>query len=724
MTVSSQTSRIEQLGDGTTTAFAVSFYFLADADLKVFVDGVQQTIVTNYTVTGAGNPAGGSVNFVSAPANGVQVVIFRDPALTQGLDYIDNDPFPAESHERGLDKLTMIAQRIRDLVSRALRLGDSVVGVNTELPALTGGQLLGTNPGGTGFQLYPLGSEPDTAANIVYTPSGTGAVATTVETKLRESVSVLDFGAVADGNASTAEGTDNSAAFQLAFDYAQTNSLAVYVPAGVYVLRSQVSIFSNVRVFGAGMYRTFLIAPQTFTGNGLLILNGAGGPPTVVEHMCILGATATGAGSGSTGISALSNANILQHLWVGGFTTLFAIGGTDVHCFDCWADVTLASGTGFSISNGSNSLVDCVTFNCYTGILINGGWEVAEPDIEIQITNCNIIQSGYSGISIVNANNINIANVSFHSPTTASKFDRDFITVTNGRNITINGVHGNFGNAVSTTCTGINQTGETNGLNVSNSNIRGCNFGMVLENAPLARINGNNFSNCTTWGMKMSGGSVGAVVSNNSSWFNGTDSAINGGGFWIITGAQSGRINVSNNSAGDFGGVSKYGFYFDCNAASFINAVGNSVTNTASQYFYAGAVDNVLNKSTSLPALNSIVDEHYEEGDWTPQIFYGATESTYTSRGGKFTRIGRLVICQMQGLVTRNAGTLSIRNLPFVAANFAGQPDILFGLSGRDFSTSTDFTGWVEKGTMNSLSTYTFPGAGDSEIRASIMYIV
>jgi hypothetical protein len=37
------------------------------------------------------------------------------------------------------------------------------------------------------------------ASGVVYTPAGTGAVATTVQSKLRESVSVKDFGAVGDG---------------------------------------------------------------------------------------------------------------------------------------------------------------------------------------------------------------------------------------------------------------------------------------------------------------------------------------------------------------------------------------------------------------------------------------------------------------------------------------------------------------------------------------------
>ena len=42
------------------------------------------------------------------------------------------------------------------------------------------------------------------AAGVVYTPAGTGAVATTVQAKLRESVSVTDWGVLADGTDQTA----------------------------------------------------------------------------------------------------------------------------------------------------------------------------------------------------------------------------------------------------------------------------------------------------------------------------------------------------------------------------------------------------------------------------------------------------------------------------------------------------------------------------------------
>lgn len=132
MTVSSNPFPIRYSGDGSSTTFPVSGYFLAELDgtahLLVTVrdaDGNEttKTQTTDYTVGGAGNPLGGSITFVTPPSATETVVITRNVPDTQEVDYLANDAFPAESHERALDKLTMrLQQRANDL-ARALLLG-------------------------------------------------------------------------------------------------------------------------------------------------------------------------------------------------------------------------------------------------------------------------------------------------------------------------------------------------------------------------------------------------------------------------------------------------------------------------------------------------------------------------------------------------------------------------------------------------------------------------
>lgn len=155
MTISTTTARVAYTGDGSTDDFTVSFYFLANADLKVYQEGTLKTITTHYTVTGAGDPAGGTVTFLTAPANGDAVVIVRDPAITQETDYPPNDPFPAASHEQALDKLTMIAQRLSDQVDRSFSLADSdTSGASTEIPTPAALAIIGWNEDGDGLVNY------------------------------------------------------------------------------------------------------------------------------------------------------------------------------------------------------------------------------------------------------------------------------------------------------------------------------------------------------------------------------------------------------------------------------------------------------------------------------------------------------------------------------------------------------------------------------------------
>lgn len=130
MTISTTASRISYNGNGATTAFSFPYRFLTNADLtviKVAADGTETTLTlnTNYTVTGADQDAGGTVTLSVAPLTGQRVVIYRALGITQEVDYITGDAFPAETHERALDRLTMIAQQHQDAIDRSAKLSET-----------------------------------------------------------------------------------------------------------------------------------------------------------------------------------------------------------------------------------------------------------------------------------------------------------------------------------------------------------------------------------------------------------------------------------------------------------------------------------------------------------------------------------------------------------------------------------------------------------------------
>jgi len=105
------------------------------------------------------------------------------------------------------------------------------------------------------------------ASLVTYTPAGTGAVATTVQTKLRESVSVLDFGADPSATASA-----NYTAFATATTYAAANGLGILIPAGSYTLDTNwVISTAGMRVYADGK----VILNFTNAGNCVSIDGGA-----------------------------------------------------------------------------------------------------------------------------------------------------------------------------------------------------------------------------------------------------------------------------------------------------------------------------------------------------------------------------------------------------------------------------------------------------------------
>ncbi|RPJ32020.1 MAG: hypothetical protein EHM17_00285 [Verrucomicrobiaceae bacterium] len=113
----------------------------------------------------------------------------------------------------------------------------------SELPAatlpLTGAELVPVVQSGATVQT--------TLATMPYVPTGTGAVTTTVQAKLRQTASVKDFGAVGDGVA------DDTAAIQAAITYCLSNGLTLCAE-GSYRVTSSINFryitvdFSNASI--------------------------------------------------------------------------------------------------------------------------------------------------------------------------------------------------------------------------------------------------------------------------------------------------------------------------------------------------------------------------------------------------------------------------------------------------------------------------------------------
>ena len=158
MSVTSVTSKIIYTGSAVvTTEFAYPFRILTSSDLEVtrYYEATGSTSVltldTDYNVTGVGESSGGNViltgSYTTLPS-GSKLVIAREMGLTQEVDYIENDPFPAETHERAIDRLTMITQQLQEYISRSLAKDITKTG-SLIFPEAVGDKIIGWDASST-----------------------------------------------------------------------------------------------------------------------------------------------------------------------------------------------------------------------------------------------------------------------------------------------------------------------------------------------------------------------------------------------------------------------------------------------------------------------------------------------------------------------------------------------------------------------------------------------
>lgn len=111
MAVTSTTRSASYTGNGAQ-AFPTGFKFLQSSDLTVTVDGVEKTEGVDYTVTGAGDDAGGTVTFTAAPAQGVAILITRSTAREQPVNFQEQGSFAPKTHGDAFDREMMALQDV------------------------------------------------------------------------------------------------------------------------------------------------------------------------------------------------------------------------------------------------------------------------------------------------------------------------------------------------------------------------------------------------------------------------------------------------------------------------------------------------------------------------------------------------------------------------------------------------------------------------------------
>ena len=114
MATNTASSSTTHTGNGSTTAFAISFSFLSDSEIDVTVAGVLKTITTHYTISGSTLTFTGG----NTPADGAAIKFQRDTDISaKKVDFQDGSVLTEIDLDTNADQVLFAQQEIIDKLS-------------------------------------------------------------------------------------------------------------------------------------------------------------------------------------------------------------------------------------------------------------------------------------------------------------------------------------------------------------------------------------------------------------------------------------------------------------------------------------------------------------------------------------------------------------------------------------------------------------------------------
>jgi hypothetical protein len=451
------------------------------------------------------------------------------------------------------------------------------------------------------------------ASQVTYNPSGTGAVATNVQVKLRESVSVLDFGAVADGNVTSDTGTDNSSAFNAALTYASSiGAGAVYIPNGTYKLNTVITIPQGVTLRGAGRHCTTLFAPASFNTTGGIIAFGSG---TVSHGLCDLALLAppggiVGTGTSGVGIYANRNGTFIERVWVAGYNINMLLANTDIFVLDSIIEECTSSGIGIDMNASANdiTIANCEVFACAnTSIRIK---DTANTDGTINISNVRLLDVRTTGIQIIDSSvPVQISNCSAAGTSAVTNVTGAGIAIDNSNNVAISNFVCRVGSgAKSTTGVGILISNSSNNVTIVGGEIQAMLDGIQSNGSNEIVITGINCSSNGRRGIFINGGGR-VTVTGVHCYGNGTSGGTTDAGIFDTNNtANAEHIFTGCHASQNGGGVQDYGFYINIGISSARTLLSGcfALNNNTADFSKNGVVANISRSDSTINVSESI----------------------------------------------------------------------------------------------------------------------